>query len=198
MIHHTEQLVYQDLTAEGFYTLGLDISADANRRVWHAEISMRLIGVPLDRGPVEELCRTLDVRALTHFRPLEGRAINLLSLRGGPPVQPKAYLVQYQADISDPDEREWVRGIVVDNPFRGCDDDSTLRAADLHPLCESGLLVCNLRSWHPLAQQKDHYELELVESAWTSAGLVVRIRADWPYDSERRPGVTSVTGRGHG
>jgi hypothetical protein len=172
IIHHTEQVIYQDVTPEGFFTLGLDIAADSRRRVRHGEISMRLIGVPLDRGPVDELCRTLDIRALTHFRPLETRAINTLSLRESPPVRPRAYLVQYEADDDpDPDEREWVRGIVVDNPFRDCDHDSQLRAADLHPLCDTGLLVCDLRSWHPLARSKDLYRLELVEYAWTSVGL---------------------------
>jgi hypothetical protein len=73
--HHTEQVCYQDNCDDGFYTLTFDVDASARRKVWHAALSMVLIGVPLDSEPIRELCRTFKVQTAVHFRPRTARAL---------------------------------------------------------------------------------------------------------------------------
>ncbi len=50
---------------------------------------------------------------------------------------------------------------------------------------ESELIICSLRSWHPLSKLKKTYRLWSWESAWTSDALVMQPVADWDDDRPR-------------
>lgn len=76
------------------------------------------------------------------------------------------------------------------NPFYGTDlqppDDL---ASDLD---RAGVIVCNLRSYHPLSKPQERYELWSYERARTSDAHALRIVAEW-WESddgdEQRPAV---------
>ncbi|MFD5572797.1 hypothetical protein ACFWJA_33235, partial [Streptomyces cadmiisoli] len=73
---------------------------------------------------------------------------------------------------------EWVTGLVVRNPHRDEDGRST---SEEWPgrVQESELLVCALRSHHPLDDPKTAYHLYSWEYARTSEALALRPVADW-------------------
>ena len=84
----------------------------------HAEVSLQLRGIPFDRQPLAELCRTLDVRTPIKFR-VRGSTFDKAAsvTRSDLEVQPVALIVN--EDESDPHDRHWVCGIVGMNPWFG-------------------------------------------------------------------------------
>ena len=175
-IHHTEQVVYQDVCDDGFYTLSFDVDASDRRWVWQAHMSLQLSGIPLDLDPIRELCRTLDVQARTCFRPRTEKTLESASLRGDrlSQVKPVTFVVEDQEAGGC-----WVCGIVIKNPYyERAKTRRDLPEAVPRPLRETELLLCDLRSWHSLGSTLK-YRLELCEWAWTSHALVARVVADW-------------------
>ncbi len=67
------------------------------------------------------------------------------------------------------------------NPYYSADRRRPTTLDDEAPiaLVETAVLVCDLRSHHPLSEPPDSYHLIGAEWAWTSDGLVLRVRADW-------------------
>jgi hypothetical protein len=55
MVHHTEDVCFQDVCDDGFYTLTFGISASPPRRVWHADLSLQLAGIPLEPRSCSEV-----------------------------------------------------------------------------------------------------------------------------------------------
>ncbi|MGA9284119.1 MAG: restriction endonuclease [Solirubrobacteraceae bacterium] len=191
-IHHTEQVVYQDVCDDGFYTLMIDVDAYDPRLVWRSDMSLQLSGIPLDLDPIRELCRTFDVQARTRFRPRTDKMLKRVWLRQDQTeVKPVAFVVNERT--WPPDRRPMVCGLVVENPYyaqkaqeRGLADEMP------RPLEETEFLVCVLGSWHQLGK-KLKYRLDMCEWAETSDALVARVVVDW-LDPRRR-GVTTADRR---
>jgi Holliday junction resolvase len=181
-VHHTEQVCYQDVCEDGFYTLTFDVDASSRRVVWHAALSMALTGVPLEQEPIRELCSTLGVKQAVHFRPRTEKVLSRLNFgrADAEPLTVLASIVEHQPwDQGDP---YWVAGIVVENPFVRPDRSTDDRIVDRdlgNYLAQSGLLLCDLKSWHPLGMPCDGYRLLSCEWGWTSDALVARMTADW-------------------
>jgi hypothetical protein len=178
-LHHREVVCYQDTLDHGFYTLTFDVSASEPRQVWHADMSMQLVGVPLDVGPITELCRTLGVRQDAHFRPRTEKVLTTRRLGHEPlAIEPVAFIVE-----EDPSESlQWVTGLVATNPWRSPRDlPDPLIAERASVLADSEMLICDLSSWHPLGEEHGPYRLHQCEWGWTSDVLVVRVSADWDH-----------------
>jgi hypothetical protein len=179
-LHHTEQVVYQDVCDDGFYTLLIDVASADPRIVWRADMSLQLSGIPLDLNPIRELCRTFDVQARTRFRPRTEKMLSRLSLdrTTSTQVKPVAFIVKEQPEL--PSDRQFmVCGLVVANPY--CQRSSL--ACELpdempRPLEETQFWVCDLRSWHRLGKTLN-YRLEMCEWAETSDAVAARVVADW-------------------
>ena len=175
-LHYREEVCYADSVDTGFYTLTFDVEADAHRRVWYADFSLQLTGIPLDQQPLRELSRTLgDVRPLylkVRTDPvLERLTLRSLELRS---LVPKAYVVVENEEF----KLRYVAGIVVANPFKKAwppQFPNDLRA----PLHDSELLVCDLRDWHLFDDRLAGYQLTSLEWGWTSGAVLARVRADW-------------------
>ena len=179
-LHHTEQVVYQDVCDDGFYTLLIDVAASEPRLVWRSDVSLQLSGIPLDLDPIRELCRTFDVQARTRFRPQTEKVLNRVLLREGrsTEVKPVAFVVKEQSGLP-PDRRFMVCGLVVENPYWARADHARgVVEAMPRPLEETEFLVCDLLSWHQLGKNLK-YRLEMCEWAGTSDALVARIVVDW-------------------
>jgi hypothetical protein len=190
-LHHTEQVVYQDVCDDGFYTLLIDIASSEPRVVWRADVSLQLSGIPLDLDPIRELCRTFDVQARTRFRPQTAKVLNRVWLREdrAAEVNPVAFVVSDQSGLP-PDRRFMVCGLVVKNPYWARAGHARGLVEEMpRPLEETEFLVCDLRSWHQLGK-KLKYRLEMCEWAATSDALVARVVVDW-LDSGRAAGVKS-------
>ena len=189
-LHHTEQVVYQDVCDDGFYTLAFDVDASDRRFVWHTEMSLQLSGIPLDLDPIRELCRTFDVQARTRFRPSTQKMLNRVELRGDASIEVKPIAFVVEEQTRQPAHREfWVCGLVVKNPYyERARRPRALPEQMPRPLRETEALLCDLVSWHQLGK-KLKYRLEMCEWAQTSDALVARVVADW-IDPERadRPG----------
>ncbi|MFD4922703.1 restriction endonuclease [Streptomyces goshikiensis] len=190
-IHHSEQVTYFDTCAGGgFYTLSADISKDGSRVVG-CNVSFQLVGVPVDVQPLRHLFEQYDVMAAGFFRPLAGPSVSRGNLGVHETLEAVGYLVSSDpfpgnttaGDLEslpagpDPQER-WVTGIVARNPFFKADRGS---APEGWPgaLSTSEVIVCALRSHHPLAKMPETYSLVSWERARTSDAQVFRPVADW-------------------
>jgi hypothetical protein len=182
-LHYREEGCYTDRYDEGFYTVTFDVSADHHRRVWNAELSLELPGVPLDRQPVDALCRAIAQPQPLHFRVRAAPVFASCSMRGMglDGLEPVASIV-----VEDPQpegEKLWVTAVAVPNPLRGRTDLDL--PEDLpSPLLESAVLLCDIGHWHLLGQGPEAYRLVSAEWASTSDGVIVHVRADWDDDTD--------------
>jgi hypothetical protein len=89
----------------------------------------------------------------------------------------------------------WVVGVVARNPFFS--DLDRLGEYGMDPtklgarLDDHELLICDLRSWHPVEVQRD-YVLRGFDLASTSDVMVLRPLADWAPEGEERVNVIRV------
>jgi hypothetical protein len=187
--HHSEEFCYFDKCDGGFYCLTAKVSAHEDRSASYTMLSFQLTGIPLDTESFKELIRIFDVGCTCYFRPMNRRSVKRKWNLPEPyqvPLEPVAFIVERDDVFGD--GREWVRGLVVKNPFYM--PSSTLAERKphwLHPhVFDSELLICDLRSWHPLTEPKSRYELWGWESARTADAVLVRPMAEWP-DREQGP-----------
>jgi hypothetical protein len=180
--HHSEEFCYFDKCDDGFYCLTANISAHEDRSTRYAMLSFQLTGIPLDIDSYKELSRTFDIGYQCYFRPMKRRSVKRKWNLADPyriPLEPVAFLVEKDRIFND--DREWTRGIAAKNPFYS--PESTLAERKPHWLpshiFDSELLICDLRSWHPLTDPPPSYELWGCESARTADAVIVRPIAEW-------------------
>ncbi|MET7778108.1 restriction endonuclease [Streptomyces mirabilis] len=191
-VHHTEKVTYVDTFQNGgFYTLAADVSSHPSRVVQFCHVSFQLTGIPLDTQPLRHVFEQFDAVGTGYFRPMTAKAVTRDWLPEPLPLDVVGYLVSRDPFPSDeltpsdgesvdspepPDE--WVIGIVAKNPFR---DTEVASAPDGWPgqLQSSGIIVCSLRSHHPLNDIPDGYRLYAWEQARTTDAHVIRPIADW-------------------
>ncbi|MEV5877979.1 restriction endonuclease [Streptomyces sp. NPDC052101] len=187
--HHSEEFVYFEACDGGFYTVCGNISAERTRRVARCNVSFQLVGMPLDPGSLQQLYRRFDVPSRGYFRPLVEQSVTRRRFDGRVPLQVLGRIVE--SGDQRWDQEDWVVGLLAANPYR----DSDLRPPDdlASDLEGAGVLVCDLRSHHPLSKPKGRYELWSYERARTSDAHALRIVADWwePEDNvECRPSAS--------
>jgi hypothetical protein len=172
---HSEEVTYVDQCAGGFWTLTAEADSE-DGRIAYAEMSLQLQGIPFDRQPIAELARTLEVRSPIEFR-TRGSTFDTAAgvVRSDLEVQPVALIIH--EDESDPHDSHWVCGIVVVNPWFG----EGFEAPPQLPfaLRETELLVCSVRSWHPLSHRHS-YRLNSCRWFSASTGQAVLVDVDWP------------------
>jgi len=179
-IHHTEQVVYQDVCEGGFYVLAADISAGPERAVLHSELSLQLEGTPVAGTALEDLFEVVRAEPPLFLRSRHEPSLVRHGLRreSRTVLDVSAYVVQ-TGPANDEDE-DWVRGIVVSNPFAGR-REARAEGPEWWPphLADSEMLICSLRSWHPLDEPRAGYRLERAEWAETAEALALRFVANW-------------------
>lgn len=182
-IHHSEEFCYFDICDGGFYAFTGKISAYDDRSIHNVMLSFQLTGIPLNTDPLKELSSIFDVGEPCYFRPMNRESLVRKWHLPEPhrvPLEPVAFIAEPD-DVFD-DKREWVRGLVAKNPFyRPCSPLKD-RVPDWMPahVFESELLICDMRSWHPLSEPRARYVLWGCESARTADGVIVRPIAEWP------------------
>ncbi|AEN08004.1 MULTISPECIES: restriction endonuclease [unclassified Streptomyces] len=180
--HHTEQVTYFDTCqGGGFYTLTASIANYRSRAVYDCRLSFQLPGVPVDLQPIRHLFEQFDAATFSYFRPLNSPAVVRHHPEQTVPLEAVGYIVSPSGpDLPDCDgaPEEWVTGLAVRNPHR---DENGRSAPDAWPgrVAESELLICALRSHHPLHEPKRAYRLCSWEYARTSDALALRPVADW-------------------
>ncbi|MEU4098642.1 restriction endonuclease [Streptomyces sp. NPDC026673] len=179
--HHSEQVAYFDTCpGGGFYTLTAGIASHRSRVVYFCRLAFQLPGVPVDLQPLQHLLGQFDGAAFSYFRPLNSPAVARHHFKESVRLEVAGYVVSH-SDLGLPDggegPLEWVTGLVVKNPFRG----DARQAPDGWPgqVADSELLVCALRSHHPLDEPREEYRLYGWECARTSDALALRPVADW-------------------
>ncbi|MFE2565912.1 restriction endonuclease [Streptomyces mirabilis] len=182
--HHSEQVSYFDTCqGGGFYTLTASISNHRSRKVYNCYLSFQLPGVPVDLQPIRHLFEQFDAAVFSYFRPLDSPAVVRHRPEKRVPLEVVGYVVS-RSDLelehahSSDVPTEWVTGLVAKNPHRSEDGRS---ASEEWPgrVEESELLICALRSHHPLDDPKAAYHLYSWEYARTSEALALRPVADW-------------------
>ncbi|TQE36866.1 hypothetical protein Sipo8835_09360 [Streptomyces ipomoeae] len=192
-VHHTEKVTYVDTFQDGrgFYTLAADVSSHPSRMVQFCHVSFQLTGIPLDTQPLRHVFEQFDSVGTGYFRPMTGKAVTRDWLPEPLPLEVVGYLVSHDpfpfdeldgaddedADLPQPPD-EWVIGVVAKNPFRDTDAASI---PDGWPgeLRSSGIIVCSLRSHHPLSDNPDGYRLYGWQQTRTTDACVLRPVADW-------------------
>ncbi|MFJ6392787.1 hypothetical protein ACIQJT_34885 [Streptomyces sp. NPDC091972] len=162
--HHSEEFVYLEVCDNAFYTVSGSISAEETRHVMRCNVSFQLIGIPLDPGSLQQLYRQFDVPSRGYFRPLAERSVTRERFHGRIPLHVLGDVIE-PADQSG-DEADWVVGLQAPDDL----------ASDLD---RTGVIVCNLRSYHPLSKPQQRYELWSSERARTSNAHALRIVAEW-------------------
>ena len=173
IIHHTEEVSYQDSCRGGFFTFTTDISASERRRVSDCNLSFRLIGIPVELAPFQQIDRILRGELPLYFRPQTER-----SVEGHGLYDLNRAVVLHGLVVERDMGEQWVSGIIVSNPFADWESNEELRWLPRN-VADSDLLICSLRQWHTLDQPIDSYRFERCEWAWTSDALVFRAIANW-------------------
>jgi len=187
-IHHTEEFAYFDLCDHlGFYTLAGQVAAHDPRIVWRASLSFQLSGVPIDPAPLQHLAQRLNERSAAYFRPRNSDSVSRYHVHhsDGIPLDVVGFVVENDEYETNPHDREWAVGVIAKNPFpRKAGARRTTPEWWPDMAADSELIVCSLRSWHPLRNPKKTYRLWSCESAWTSDALVFNPIADWDNDKD--------------
>lgn len=184
--HHSEEFCYVDNCDGGFYTLTSTISADEYRRATQTHLSFQLQGVPLDTGPLLQLCRSIGVHDGIYFRSLTDRSRRLIHLPNWMtvPVEPLALVVTPGSDLDA--GMEFVTGIVIPNPLQQekWRQSEEWETANLQQIESAEYLVCALGDHHLKDERTYSYRLKRIEVAKTSSGTVFvpRVRWDWEQD----------------
>ncbi|MCW2992561.1 MAG: hypothetical protein JWQ18_56 [Conexibacter sp.] len=168
-IHHREVVQMTDECPGGWFTVEIDLDA-RSERAYRLDISIQLIGVPVDPSGILRLCDRLDVSAPGYFRPRDERSVESLRLPEPIEVTPTAWIVEHEPGLED--DPLWVRGIAFANP---------LEELPIH-LPRDVLIIASLRSWHPVGQTPSAYLLDRLEWTRSSDSTVVRATVDWPHD----------------
>jgi Restriction endonuclease len=189
--HHSEEFCYFDKCEDGFYCLTSNLAAHKVRAASYTMLSFQLAGVPLDAAAYRELSRTFDVGYQCYFRPMKRRSVK----RRWHLTDPYRLMLEPVALIVERDEvfnykREWVRGLAAKNPFFKPGSTLAEREPGWMPshVFDSELLICALRSWHPLDDHPHRYQLCGCESARTADAVIVRPIADWLDDDDEPRG----------
>jgi hypothetical protein len=181
-IHHTEQVRYYDQCDGGFYALAADVSASSPRLLRHCDVGFELIGGPMNAGPIRRFCESLDIDGPFYWRPRVEKSVESrwMGRKGRVTLRPVVFIVE-RHDQWDPPEDEWVVGIAAAKPYCGEPGMNVANRPEWWPAaaCESELLVCDLRSHHPLIEPRRRYYLQSCQWAWAWDVLVFRPLADW-------------------
>lgn len=175
-IHHTEEATYFDECEGGFFTLSMGIDTRERGKVWHADLSAQLPGIPLDLDPIRELVNAFDLEDVASFRPLNPEIA--VRRRGWDAEQIRLEAIAFLCESSG----EYVAGIVARNPFYGSRARSDATHAEderLEGLDRMGFLVCRLSSWHQRSHAVDYYYLRDIHVTDTSSATVLDPVADW-------------------
>lgn len=177
-LHYREEVLYVDTCHLGTYSLAFDIAAHRAREVWHSQMSIHLPGVPFDPQPYLELARTVTHEPPEFFHGRVGGRSGRWSptgreLRKLPPMARIATTSELGRE-----QGPYVRGVVVANPFTNS-PRTKLPEGSPPQLAKSELLVCELGSWHRLADGPATYQITDIEWTWLGEGFTIRVRADW-------------------
>ncbi|WP_166659130.1 restriction endonuclease [Labedaea rhizosphaerae] len=192
--HHSEEICYVDRCDGGFYSLTATLAAHGSRSSLFARVSFQLQGIPLDNGPLLELCKSIGVHESLYFRPRANESVKRHHFADAQVanVQPIHHFVTTSREPEDP-VQEWVTGIVIINPFHEKHGDSpTKHLPDgATSLRHREQLVCDLRHHHPyLGRHEYSYRFTGFELAHTSDATVCRPIVDWtrnkttPHDAD--------------
>ena len=174
--HHTEEVAYYDTCTGGYFSLSAGIAHHASRVVYRCDLSFQLVGVPLDANPILHLHEVFNVPEPSYFRPRDEPSVTRYFRYDADavPLELVGYLVTPK---TMGEEEDWATGIVAKNPYRDGDKDTPEGWSKL--VAQSELLVCDLRSHHPLDAPRAGYKLFNWETTRTSNVLVARVVADW-------------------
>jgi hypothetical protein len=188
--HHSEEFCYVDNCPGGFYTLTSKLTAEKWRLAERTTLSFQLQGIPLDLGPLRQLCRALGVHDNVYFRPREEKSIVRVEFpQWMRDIQTPRALV---TTVDDIDQRTWVSGLVAPNPLR----DPRWRAdpgphdSHLRELEDFEYLVYRLPEFHYAGDGRAYtYTLRDIERARTSEGSIFLLNARWDYadDTDEQP-----------
>ena len=186
-VHHTEQFCITDSLDGRLFALSGDVSASDERACRSLNLSLQLSGIPLKPEPYEHLAQLVGEDAPVYYRPLARKSVSVIGMRGKQSdlSEPLAYVVE-----NDPDDvrfPRWVRGLVIENPFRSEAPEGTEELDWPWGVRDSEAVVCSLGQWHPWDEVPERYELRSVEWADTTEFSVVRFVADWRGDLRPRP-----------
>lgn len=179
--HHTEEICYFDVCEGGLYSLIAQIAAYKPRMLYRMSLSFQLSGIPINSDALRHLSEKLQISEPLYFRPRDQRFVEYHH------SIPKNTTLDVVDLIIEEDELEpmveykkWVTGIVVKNPYYR-QSQSKVQIPDGWPqlVSNSELLICKLRSWHPLNNRKSTYRLCNFEIAWTSNMMLFSPVADW-------------------
>jgi Holliday junction resolvase len=180
--HHSEQICYFDRCDGGFYTLTASVAAHRSRRTLAPILSFQFQGIPLDTGPLLQLCRSVGIHEGLYFRPRSEPSLR--RYRDGKALATDVtpiHLITSQEATPDRSGERWVTGVVIANPFHMANghEGPSLPPEIPSQVRESEHLICALAHHHPRDGRKLSYDLVRLEGTSTSDALVICPVVDW-------------------
>ncbi|WUJ74677.1 restriction endonuclease [Kribbella soli] len=185
--HHSEEISYFDRCDGGFYTLTSNMAADRYRTTIAPSLSFQLQGIPLDTGPLLQLCRSAGIHHGVYFRPRDEQSVR--RYRGAAPLATAVkpiHLITSPAPESQLKFDHWVTGMVIANPFRQVGGPG-LPIDVPAQISESEHLVCSLAHHHPNDGRQLDYYLDHIEDTSTSDAVIIRAVVDWTEPGQPEP-----------
>jgi hypothetical protein len=96
--------------------------------------------------------------------------------------------------VSESDGAKFVSGLIVKNPFFGKPiplREKPSRGEPLKFLSNNEYLLCSMKQWHVLGNQKAKYEIRYAEACWIEHIPVLHIACDWSDENSKRTHHTS-------
>lgn len=172
--HHTEEVTYFDMFADGFFVFSFDIHIGDPCRIGDAELSSQLYGVPLDTTDLHQLSQLLHLGRSVYFRPLHRDVVRTVPRWPGRSIQLKP--ISFLRSKRD----DWVCGIIAHNPFFGGEhlDQINPEVRDyLYPLQDLGVVPFRLGQWHEVGDDMS-YCLRGLAATSTGEAFVFSMIAD--------------------
>jgi hypothetical protein len=174
--HHSEELAYFDRLDEG----GLMCLTSRQRLGEHvylhsSHVEVFFSGIPVDMSAIRRLCELVQNRG-AKLENVGRNPVETLRFHRGIPVEAVGTIV------CESDGTQWVSGLVVKNPFLGKKQlprENSSPGEPLNFLSNNEYLLCSMKQWHVLEDQRVKYEIRYAEACWIENIPVLHVACDW-------------------
>jgi hypothetical protein len=181
--HHSEELAYFDRLEDGGLVCLTSRQRVGDEVYLHSSyVEAFFPGIPVDMSAIRRLCE-LAKNPDAKLENVHSNPVETLTFHPRVPVEAVGSIV------SESDGAQFVSGLIVKNPFFGKQvplREKPSRGEPLKFLSNNEYLLCSMKQWHVLGNQKVKYEIRYAEACWIEHIPVLHIACDWSDENSKR------------
>jgi len=181
--HHSEELAYFDRLEDGGLMCLTSRQRVGDEVYLHSSyIEVLFPGIPVDMSAIRRLCELVK-NPDAKLENVDSNPVETLRFHPQVPVEAVGSIV------SESDGAQFVSGLIVKNPFFGKQiplREKPSRGEPLKFLSNNEYLLCSMKQWHVLGNQKVKYEIRYAEACWIEHIPVLHIACDWVDENSKR------------